>query len=221
MSQHLVRFAKLKLDTKPPAIAYKQFYLRVAINSQQENVYVERLKPLGTSYFGWHEKQSSIMMKSGQTPGLQTGVAMKTNEETYNPRITQFHCDGKIWWGFTIDDVNLQEGEIDIPDDDLPVAHFKFYGDSDVPAPPPKCMDIAIASYWLMILPSKPKIPKRTWVHKLLHFFKKFKIRLTGNSHNTTSYLNFSQMVTLEADLSNCRAKVKVKSGATGPINVD
>ena len=69
-----------------------------------------------------------------------------------------------------------------------------------------------------MILPGKPK---GTWIHKLLRFF-----RSTGNVNTqTTSYSNLFQIVVLKADLfnfklpepSHYRAKVKVRSGVSGP----
>ena len=154
---------------------------------------------------------------------------MKMNEETagfekrrYNSAITEHRSDGNVRWGFNIDDVNLQKSGIDMREDVLPTVCFEFVGNSNVPAPPPECMDIVITSYWSMILPSEPK---STWIHKLLH---PFKFRLTGNSCNTqtTSYSNLFQIVALKADLSNLpepshyRAKVKVRSGASGPPDV-
>ena len=181
----------------------------------------------------------SSSVKSGQTHGMTagltlgphpqaviTGTAMKTYEETagserkrYSSAITEHHSDGNVQWGFNIDDVNLQKWGIDMRENVLPTVCFEFIGDSNIPAPPPKCMDIAITSYWSMIIPSQPK---STWIHKLLHFFK---FRSTGNTQ-TTSYSNLFQIVALKADLSNLlepshyKAKVKVRSGASGPPDV-
>jgi hypothetical protein len=159
-----------------------------------------------------------------------TGTAMNTNEETagsekkqYNSSITEYHIDGKVQWGFNINDVNFQKRGVNMPKDVLPTARFKFLGDSNVPAPPeppPKCMDIVITSYWSMILPSELK---SSWIHKLLGFFK---FRSTGNTQTTISYSNLFQIVVLTADVSNLpelsyyRAKVKVKSGASEPPEV-
>lgn len=150
-----------------------------------------------------------------------TITATKKNEETvgsektqYNSRITALCSDGNVRWGFNIDDVNLQNWGIDVQEDDLPTAHFEFFGKDEEPAPPPECMDIVITSCWSMIPPSGPKI---TWIHKLLHSF-----RSTGNTQ-TTSYSSLFQIVALKADLSSFtkpshyRAKVKVKSGASDP----
>ena len=114
-------------------IAYKQIYLRVVVDSHQENADVEVIKPRRTSASDGEEKQSSSM-KSGWTHGMTsgltlgphpqatiTGAAMKTNETTvgsekkqYNSAITELHNDGKVRWGFNIDDVNFQEGGIDM-----------------------------------------------------------------------------------------------------------
>ena len=162
-------------------------------------------------------------MTSGQTRGMTvavtlamqpqavvTGTTMKTNQETrgtekkhFISAITEHHSKGNIQWGISIDDVNLQKGGIDLQKwgidmgkDVLPTACFEFLGDSIVPAPPPKNMDIVITSYWSMILPSEPK---STWIRKLLHSFK---FRSAGSTQ-TTSYSNIFQIVALTADLSN------------------
>ena len=170
-------------------------------------------------------------MTTGLTLGLHpqvaiTGTAMKKNEETtgsekkrYKSAITEHHSDGNVQWGFNIDDVNLQKWGIDMREDVLPTARFKFVGDSDEPAPPPKYMDIVITSYWSMILLNEQK---STWIHKLLHLFKS-----TGNTQSI-SYSNIFQIVALKADLSNLpksseshyRAKVKVRSGVSDPPDV-
>ena len=170
-------------------------------------------------------------MTAGLTLGLHpqaaiTGTAMKSNGETtgsekkhYNSAITEHHSDGNVRWGFNIDDANLQKCGIDMQEDVLPTVCFKFLGDTNIPAPPPKCMDIVITSYWSLILLSGPK---SNWIHKILRFFK---FRSTGNTQ-TTSYSNLFQIVALKADLSNLpepshyRAKVKVRSGVSGPPDV-
>jgi hypothetical protein len=56
----------------------------------------------------------------------------------------------------------------------LPEARFEFIGDFKkraLPEEPPMCMDIAIISYWRMILRSELEL-KRSWIHKLVHLFK-------------------------------------------------
>ena len=236
-SERFVQFTRLTLGTEPTTdIAYKQLYLRVVVDSHQENADIEVIKPRRTSASDGEEKQSSSStssqtrnMTAAFTLGLQpqaviTGAAMKTNEETvgserkqYNSAITEHHIDGNVRWGFSIDDVNLQKRGIDMPEDILPTVRFEFVGYSDKPAPPPDYMDIVITSYWSMILPSEPK---NTWIHKLLRFFKS-----TSNTQ-TISYSNLFQIVALEANLSNLpkhthyRAKVKVRGGVSGPPDV-
>ena len=155
-----------------------------------------------------------------------TGTTTKTKEETvgvekkrYTSTITEHRSNGNVRWGFNIDDVNLQKWGIDMQKDVLPTVRFEFIGDDDKPAPPPKYMDIAVTSYWSMILPSEPK---RTFIHKLLRFFN---LRSTGNSQ-TTFYSNIFQIIALKADLFNLskpshyRAIVKVRSGASDPPEV-
>lgn len=169
-------------------------------------------------------------MTAGLTLGLHpqaaiTGNVMKTNEGTagsekkrYHSAITEHHSDGNVRWGFNIDDANLQKCGIDVQDNALPTVCFKFIGKSNIPAPPPKYMEIAITSYWSIIPPSKPK---STWIHKLLDFFR------LNDGTQTTSYSNIFQIVALKADPSNFpepshyRARMKVRSGICGPPDVE
>ena len=216
--------------------AYKQIHLRIVIDSHQENAGVKVIKPKKTPYSDGEEKQSSST-ETGRTRGMSLSfnlphqataavTATKTNKETagsvkkiYNNRITEYHDDGKVLWGFNIDDVNFQEGGFEMQEDQLPTVRFEFTGDSNEPepppTPPPKYMDIVITSYWKMILPSESK---STWIRKL--FF-----RSTGNAQ-TASYSNLFQMVALKADLDKllnpCRykAKVVVNPRASNPHEV-
>ena len=219
-------------------IAYKQIHLRVFIDSHQENADFEVIKPRKTPYSDGEEMQSSSV-EMGRTRGASLSftlphqpailfTATKTNKETAgsekkinNNRITVNHDDGKVLWGFNIDDVNFQEGGFEMREDQLPTVRFKFTGDSDdpepPPTPPPKYMDIVITSYWKMILPSDSK---GTWIRKFLHFF-----RSTSNTQSA-SYSNLFQIVALKADLDKLqnlcdyKAKVVVNPGASNPHEV-
>ena len=221
-------------------IAYKQIHLRIVVDSHQENASVKVIKPRKTPYSDGEEKQLSSM-KSGRTHGFTSGftagpnpqatvtfTATKTREKTagfekklYKSAISEYHVFGKVRWGFSIDDVNLQEGGFELQEDHLPTVHFEFTGDSDEPepppTPPPDYMDIVITSYWKMILPGEPK---HTWIRKLLHFFKS-----NGNAQ-TASYSNLFQIVALKANLSKlqneCRynAQMVVNPGASNPHEV-
>ena len=157
-----------------------------------------------------------------------TGAAAKINEETagsekkrYHSAINQYHSSGVISWDFKIDDVGYQKQGLDLREDILPTVRFMFVGESNVPAPPPDDMDIAITSCWSMILPG-PSESKSTWIRKLLHSFKS-----TANTPPTISYSNFFQIVALKADLSKLtepshyRAKVKFRPGASCPPDVE
>ena len=214
-------------------IQYKQFHVRVAVDSHQENSHSTGIKPKRTPESEREEKQSSST-KTGRThgvaPSLTIGLAPQgklggsstwTNEKTtgsekkrYNSRITQQELYGVIWWGFNIDDLNEQEDGIDMSDDILPAVHFEFIGDSDVPAPHPEHMDIVIASYWSIIPQSEPK---STWIRKLLRFTK------SSGDTQAISYSNLFQILTLETIPSNLpershyRADVQVWPGATDP----
>ena len=241
-SECFVQFTRLIFGTEPTTnTAYEQFYLRVIVDSQQENADIEVIKPKRTLDSDREEMQSTST-KSGWTRGMTaglnlgpqplatiTGTAIKTKEETagsekkrYNSAITEHHIDGNVRWGFNIDDVNLRRRGIEIQEDVLPTVHFEFLGDSNVPAPPPKYMDIAITSYWSMAVPSKPK---SSWVHNLSCFFRRS--TQTGKANTQTiSYSNLFQIVAVKANLSNMpepshyRAKVKVRSGVSGPPDV-
>lgn len=193
----------------PTDIAYKQFHLRVVIDSQQKTARVKDINPKRTLDSDGEVKQSSSTT-SGASRSVSVGLtlaphpqaaiggnATTTNQKTtgsetkrFNSAINQSKRNGSVQWGFDIDDVNLRKLGVDMQEDVLPTVRFEFFGDRAKPAPPPKRMDIAIISYWSMIIPNEAK---NTWIHKLFRFF-----RSTGN--NTPSYSNLFQIVALKAD---------------------
>ena len=69
-------------------------------------------------------------------------------------RIDDWSFYGKIWWNFDIDDVYFRESGTNMREDDLPIVHFEFIGDSDELNPLPTSLleyiDIVIISYWKM-----------------------------------------------------------------------
>ncbi|KDR72300.1 hypothetical protein GALMADRAFT_143149 [Galerina marginata CBS 339.88] len=227
-----VQFMELTFDTESTTdAAYKQFHVRVVVNSQQENARVHAIKPKRTRASDGEEKHSSSKkatrnrdITAGITLGLQplgaiSGSATKTSEiatgserKRYNSGITEHHRDGIVHWGFNIDDENLQKRGIDMQEDVLPTVSFEFVGDSPVPAPPPKSMDIVISSYWSTMLPREPK---GTWIRQLL------RLGDSSGSTQTTSYSNLLQIVVLKTEPSNLsesshyRAKMKVMSGVS------
>lgn len=201
------------------------------MDSHQRNARVTDINPKRTSCsireVAW---LSSMKSRAALTMGLhpQSVISGSAKKHHLNFPITQHSSDGNVRWGINIDDVSLQEGAIDLEkwgiklqEDILPTAHFELIGNSQVPGvpdSPPKCMDIAIISYWKLILPSKPK---SSWIQRLLHSFKP-EFRLTGNTQ-TTSYSNLFQIVALTANLSdlikpsNYKATVplKLRSGVS------
>ena len=212
-------------------MAYNQFHVRVVVDSQQENASIKVIKPKRTRNSDGEEKQSSSMKigwtrsmtgrvaLAAQPQGAITLTVMKTNEKTagsetkrYTSSIFEHHNYGVVRWGFNIDDRNAQRGGIEMLDDVLPTVDFEFIGHSDVPAPPPKHMDIVVVSHWSMILPSEPET---TWIRKLLRFF-----RSSGNTQ-ATSYSNLFQIVALKMvpcnlpERSDYRATLFVEPGAT------
>lgn len=265
----MVKFTELTFDTNLPTTdnAYEQFHLRVVVDSQQKYARVTDIKPKRTSDSKREVNQSSST-KSGRTRsmaaalnlgpnpmGTVTANATKTYEVItssemthFSSLITQHRGEGNVQWGFNIEDVSLRKGGIDLEkwgidlqEEVLPTARFKFVGKSNVPESPPKCMDIAITSYWSLILPSEQK---KTWIHKLLRFVK---FRTTSNTLSqqpllggnrslalpvdsltqTSSYTNLFQIVALTADLSKLQemshyiANVEVnRPGASDPHNV-
>ena len=203
-------------------IAYKQTYFRVAVDPLEENAYANAIKPQRTISSNWEERSSSgrvahaMIATENLNPQAATGGGT-AGPEQYNSVINEHHIGGKVRWSYNIGNVNLQKWGFDMPEDVLSTARFKYIGDSEVPAPFPKCIDILIInkSFW-SIIPPTPK-----GIHKLLHFFKKFR------STPTTSHSNLFQIIALKADLSNLlepshyRAKVIVRSGASGPPDVE
>ena len=233
-SKRHVQITMLTFGNVPTTdMPYKQFHARVVVDSKQVIAFSDYIKPKRTPESEREEKQSSST-KTGRThsvaPSLTIGPLPQgklggnstwTNEKTtgsekkrYTSRITQQEKHGVIWWGFNVDDLNEQEDGIDMPDDILPAVSFEFFGNSNIPASPPKHMDIVIASYWSIIPQSEPK---STWIRKLLH--------LTKSSSNTQaiSYSNLFQIVALETtpsslpERSHYSADVQVWPGATDP----
>ena len=199
-------------------IAYKQFHLRIVV-SHQENAKFKTIKPRKTPHSDGEEKQLSST-KSGRTHDMRTGIALgphpqatvtlnttKTKEvstssekKLFKSPISVYFLDGKIRWGFNIDDENFQEEGVELRKDELPTVRFEFQGESDepesLPTPPPEYMDIAITSHWKLTLPGEPK---HTWIRRLLLFF-----RSNGNTQ-APSYFNLFQIVALKPNLSKLR----------------
>ena len=222
--------------------AYEQFHLKVVVDSQQKNSRITDIKPKRTSHSNREVNQSSSTKKGktrskaaalnmGTNPtGSLSATATNTHEETasyeqthLSSPIIEHHGKGNVRWGFNIDDFSLRKGGIDLEkwgidlqEDVMPTARFEFVGKSKVPESPPKCLDIAVISYWRMIVPSEQK---RSWIHKLLHIVKFSKtpsqqpllagqrpLALPVNSlTQTSSYTNLFQIVALTADLSKLR----------------
>jgi len=216
--------------------AYKQFHVMVVVDAHQDNAVPQDVKPRKTPYSDREEKQLSFMT-TGQNRGMEAGLtagpipeatvkytAGKKHEEIigsekkqYTSRITQDRKDGTVWWGFDVDDRHFQDQGIDMLDHILPTVHFKFFGNANIPAPPPERMDVVIASYWSMRLLSEPK---RTWIRRLLHSFG-----FSGHTQ-TISYSNLFQIVALKTVPSNLlgeghyRAMVDVMPRAGDPLEV-
>ncbi|KDR68155.1 hypothetical protein GALMADRAFT_43716, partial [Galerina marginata CBS 339.88] len=189
-------------------MAYAQFYVRININSQQENAGVEGISPKRTPASEREEKQSSTT-KKGKNRGMAVGLnigpnpqlamagsATKTTERTiglekkrYTSRITEQHDDGVVEWGFSVDDLHEQERGIDMSDDILPSVCFEFVGDPKTPPPPPERMNIEITSYWSMIPTSGTE---NNWIHTFLN------IPRTSSDTQAISYSNICQIVALE-----------------------
>jgi len=210
-------------------MAYAQFYVRIIVNSKEENAGIEGIRPkrtLASEREEWQSSGNKIGQSRGMTVGLTigphpqgaiTGAATKTNEKTtgrekkrYTSRITEQHDDGVVEWGFDVDDLYEQERGIDMSDDILPTVCFEFVGDRKVPPPPPERMDVEISSYWSMIPRSGTE---SNWIQTFLNV-----PRSSGNAE-ATSYSNICQIVALEiapADLqprSDYRATMHVSPG--------
>jgi len=204
-----IQLTGLTFGTVPTMeMAYKQFFVRVTINSRHKNARVKCKSPNRTPEAEREEKQTTST-KKGMTRHMEGGLTLgprpqgtikvaktKTDEETmgfekkrYTSRITEQHLDGRIWWGFYVDDLHEQESGIDFPDDALPTVCFEFVGDLKVPPPPPQRMDLEIASYWSIIPKSKEE---SNWIRKFLN------LSMSSGNAQATSYSNLCQIVVLE-----------------------
>ena len=72
----------------------------------------------------------------------------------YGTRITQGESDGKVWWGFNIDDLHEREAGKDLHDI-LPRVELVFMGDN---ASLPEQLHVEVASFWSLV-PTSGKTP--------------------------------------------------------------
>jgi len=225
-----IQLTGLRFGTVPTMeMAYKQFFIRVIIDFWHKNARVECKSPNRTPEAEREEKQTTST-KTGVTCGMEGALTLgahpqgtikvaktKTDEGTtgfekkrYTSRITEQHLDGRIWWGFYVDDLHEQESGIEFPYDALPTVCFEFVGDIKVPPPPPRRMDLEIASYWSIIPKSKEE---SNWIRKFLN------LSMSSGNAQATSYSNLCQIVALDtvpSDLpprSDYKATMHVRPG--------
>ena len=194
-------------------MAYQQFYIEVTIKSHHKNARVKFKSPKRTQKSSGEEKEmrstkkgTSHGMEGSLTLGMHPQGTIKfakvtTDEESAGldktrntSRITEQDLNGKIQWGFEVDDLYDQEGGIEFPREALPTVCFEFVGNPTDPLPLPKCLDLEIASYWSIIPTSKEEI---NWIRTFLNLSM-----VSGNSQ-ATSYSNICQMIALETVPSN------------------
>ncbi|KDR66385.1 hypothetical protein GALMADRAFT_259488 [Galerina marginata CBS 339.88] len=230
-SKSQIQFTKLNFGSHRTIgnsnMAYRQFHLRVTIDSQQKNADVTVIKPLQSVAFEREAKELSATKASwaigtslGATIGLSSNATMmatttRTSEvatslekKRYTSRITQQTKYGVVWWGFEIDDPYEQEEGVKLSDPTLPAVEFEYLGDSDIPAPPPKHIHVEVATYWSIIRKSGEDA---NWMYKIL----------SRSTSNAGSYSNLCQIVTMVVpsnlkDRADYRATMHVNSGQHG-----
>lgn len=210
-------------------MAYEQFHVRVSIKSHHKNARVKCKNPKRTPKFERREKQTTStkigrglgmeisMTVAAHPQGTIKGIKTKMDEkiaaseaDLNTSRITEQDLNGSIWWGFDIDDPHEQEGGIEFPDHDLPSVCFEFVGHPKDPPPPPKLMDLEIASYWSIIPESKEE---SNWIHTFLN------LSVASGNSRATSYSNLCQKIVLQivpSDLpprSDYKATMHVRPG--------
>lgn len=142
----------------PGNLAYRHFHLAFSIDSHQEVVNVEDIRPRRTQKYNQESKASSptpstlamigpiIPQLTVRTGAIRTGGQVTSIEKTVS-RIKQIDISGIAEWTFYITDTF---GGIALSPDKLPHACFKFIGETDIPAPPPTHMDIKISTFWTL-----------------------------------------------------------------------
>lgn len=167
-----IDFTKLKFSSEGSTknAAYKQYYVRVTVDTQEENADVNIIKPLRTPAFDREVKGISgsktnwsagfggtiggilgaIPTMTGTGTSTRAGEKSSSSEQKqFTSRITEDGKRGVAWWGFNIDDPFEQDKGIRMCDESLPSAKFKFLGKTKAPPPSlPKFVHVEVASYW-------------------------------------------------------------------------
>ena len=116
----------------PGNLAYSHFHLYVGVDSHEEIVLIDNIRPSHTQKYNKEVSSPPV----GQAASTKATVS----------RIIQVAMNSKAEWDFHITDP-LGNG-ITLSPDQLPSAGFDFVGETNIPAPPSTHMDIEILSFW-------------------------------------------------------------------------
>ena len=206
-----VQFTKLNFGSirTTPGTAYEQFFLRITVDSRNQDANVNIVKPLQTwandkgskvvsaSKSGWAatggvaatisllplKPQATLTATGGQTGETSTSAEKMQYTSQIDPQ-TYF---GIASCGFNIDDPSHRTRGIQMPDAILPTIDFEFLGGptSSDPICVPSIIDVEIKSYWTAMCHSEHGFP---WISGIFSPLKK----------TMSPYSNLCQAVVLE-----------------------
>lgn len=169
-SQRHLQFTRLKFNSHPGTgsdMQYKQFAVRVVVDSERQTVEAVDIKPRST--LAVDPKQKQILSNKATNTVTKTveftatanpqgkigGSKMRANEKarTYEmmenkSAITQKKLDGIVSWAFDVDDNKEQVNGTEILGDRRPFVAFEF---ANVFGDPSENLNFVVASYWSKI----------------------------------------------------------------------
>jgi len=181
-SRRHLQFTRLKFTSHAGTgsdMQYKQFTVRVVVDSQQQTVAAVDIKPKSTPAADPKEKQmlsdkaintltGTLEFTAAANPRGKIGVSRarsnekaRANETTQNKSaITQKKLDGVVSWAFDVDDKKEQDHGIEMLGDRRPFVDFEY---TDVFGDPSENMNFVVASYWSKIPAPVSAKGRRQW----------------------------------------------------------
>ena len=197
-----LKFLRLGFNTKQttPDIGYRQLYIGIFVDSCVEAGQIARmgaLHPTLTKAFLPEEKTppSTLKGKAKSRGGATSSYNSESNEtsgkKAHKFSITEHDHGGLVEWGFSLNNINNQDGELHMDAEILPVAEFTFVSENKGS---PRCMEIVISSYWTN---QHMLVPDSRGSHPTLRqFIKSF--RSDGDPKQKISYSNLLQVVAIK-----------------------
>ena len=237
-SRRHLQFTRLKFTSHAGTgsdMQYKQFTVRVVVDSQQQTVPAVDIKPRSTPTADPKEKQiwsdkainthtGTLEFTAAANPQGKIGFSRtraiekaRTNEIIQNKSaITQKKLDGVVSWVFDIDDRKEQDHGTEMLGDRLPFVDFAY---TNVFGDPSENMNLVVASYWSKI--PAPVSAKGRTAWRPSQGFRNIFSKPAGNAP-APSHTNLCKVVSMKTTPShlpvNSRYCATVRANPEGPV---